>query len=348
MMNNLKTALHFSAKTSNTAISFLLLFLFCIETITLHAQDAFVKPTMYFGDTSRTGIPFAKDPYVIKFQGNYLMYYSIPPYKNPNSAIKAWGIGIARSKDLTNWEKIGEIAPQEEYEIKGICAPSLLVKNNTVHIFYQTYGNGKNDAICHATSTDGISFTRDLSNPIFHPSGNWTCGRAIDAEVVLFNNRYLLFFATRDTAYKIQYQGVASAPINTTFARNEWTQLTNYPIIQPEYPWEGKCVEAASTIVQSDGLYMFYAGAYNNEPQQIGVAFSKDGIVWKKLSDQPFLSNGKSGTWNESESGHPHIFRDEDGRSWLFYQGNNTKGKIWYLSKKEVKWNNHLPYLVKE
>ncbi len=35
---------------------------------------------MMFGDTTRLGRPFSKDPSVIKWQGRYLMYYSICPY----------------------------------------------------------------------------------------------------------------------------------------------------------------------------------------------------------------------------------------------------------------------------
>lgn len=38
--------------------------------------------------------------------------------------------------------------------------------------------------------------------------------------------------------------------------------------------------------------FMFYAGTYNNRPQQIGVAGSSDGIHWTKLSNKPFLVNG--------------------------------------------------------
>lgn len=34
---------------------------------------------MMFGDTSRTGTPFSKDPHVVRFGGRYLMYFSIPP-----------------------------------------------------------------------------------------------------------------------------------------------------------------------------------------------------------------------------------------------------------------------------
>ena len=36
-------------------------------------------PRMLYGDTSRVGVPFSKDPHVVNFKGRYLMYHSIPP-----------------------------------------------------------------------------------------------------------------------------------------------------------------------------------------------------------------------------------------------------------------------------
>jgi predicted GH43/DUF377 family glycosyl hydrolase len=306
-----------------------------------------VLPKMMFGDTSRIGVAFAKDPFVIKFQGKYLMYYSIPPYKDKSNPVQGWGLGIAESKDLNNWKKIGEVTPDGDYEKKGLAAPCAIVIDNQVNLFYQTYGNGKNDAICHAVSKDGIHFTRNATNPIFHPTGSWNCGRAIDAEIFKFQDKYMLYFATRDPDYKIQIQGVASAPANTNFNRDQWTQLTDAPILKPEYPWESECIEAAALVQKGDLLYMFYAGAYNNKPQQIGVAKSIDGIKWERLSNKPFLTNGDPGEWNSSESGHPHLFKDDNGRTYLFFQGNNDNGKTWYLSKVEVRWNEKGPYLSK-
>lgn len=298
---------------------------------------------MMFGDTSRTGVPFSKDPHVVNFDGRYLMYYSIPPQKGVEDS--GWNIGIAESSDLTSWEKVGEItpAPGADYEKKGLCAPGALVRDGKVHLFYQTYGNRENDAICHAVSSDGINFERNETNPIFKPTGEWNCGRAIDAEVCEFNDQYFLYFATRDPSYKIQIMGVAVAPKETNFNREDWQQACDAPILAPELPWEGECVEAASVTIQDGKMFMFYAGAYNNWPQQVGVAVSEDGITWKKLSDEPFLANGEPGEWNESESGHPHIFTDLDGRTYLFFQGNNDKGKSWYISNKELFWNNGTP-----
>ena len=131
------------------------------------------QPRMMYEDTSRRGVPFSKDPHVVNFQGRYLMYYTLPPRLDVSGS--GANIGIASSKDLVNWSKVGEITPEKNavYEKNGLCAPGALVRDGKIHLFYQTYGNGKNDAICHAVSTDGIHFDRDPSNPVFHPTGDW-------------------------------------------------------------------------------------------------------------------------------------------------------------------------------
>ncbi len=298
------------------------------------------KPDMYFTDFGDLGKPYAKDPQVIKIKDSYFMYYSLP-----GKDMKAWYIGIATSKDLKSWRRVADLRPSADYESKGICAPSVLVISGKVHIFYQTYGNNLNDAICHAVSDDGITFIRNTTNPIFKPTGDWTCGRAIDAEVIKFKDKFFLYFATRDKNYVIQQQGVAYTSLNSDFSRSSWTQALNEPILKPSLSWEKQCIEAASCIRRGKYLYMFYAGGYNNEPQQIGVARSKDGIKWIRLSKDPFLKNGLKGTWNESESGHPGIFEDTDGKTYLFYQGNNDLGKSWYISKVEVLWTKKGPKL---
>jgi predicted GH43/DUF377 family glycosyl hydrolase len=312
------------------------------------AQELAGRKIMMFGDTTRIGAPFAKDPHVIRFKGRFLMYYSIPGYTDKAGKLHGWGVGIAESRDLKNWNRIGEVNTDARatYEAKGFAAPCALVVKGKVHLFYQTYGNGTKDAICHAWSKDGISFTRNKTNPIFSPDGNWNCGRAIDAEVISFKGKYYLYYATRDPNFKIQMQGVTVAPGKTNFDKQVWTNISkDAPMLKPELSWERDCIEAASIINKNGELFMFYAGAYNNAPQQIGVAKSSDGINWTRLFDQPFLANGKPGEWNSSESGHPHIFDNPDGSSWLFFQGNNDNGKTWYLSNKEVFWENNLPVL---
>ena len=296
---------------------------------------------MLYTDTSRTR-SFAKDPAVIRHGNRYLLYYSMCPVGDGRAG-DGYGIGIAESTDLDTWTKIGEISPEQECEQNGICAPGAIVLDNPVHLFYQTYGNRENDAICHATSADGITFNRNLTNPIVKPTGDWNCGRAIDADVIDRDGELLLYWATRDPAYRLQLIGVSSAPLDSAFARDDWTQRCDGPILSPELDWEQECIEASAVCKWDGRLWQFYAGAYNNCPQQIGCAVSDDGLSWKRISDQPLLPNGKPGTWNSSESGHPYVFVDDDGSTHLFYQGNNDNGKTWTLSRATVDWSSGLP-----
>ena len=299
------------------------------------------RPKMYYTDDTH-GRAFAKDPDVARFGDRYLMYYTI---SRPGKGI---AIGIAESKDLNDWQKVGEVLPQADYEKNGIGAPGALVRDGKLHLFYQTYGNREKDAICHAWSEDGINFTRNETNPIFRPTGDWNCGRAIDADVIEFKGSCLLYCATRDPSYEIQKLVVASSPVDAGFTRESWKQLGSGSILEPELFWEKECIEAPSICEHDGKLYMFYAGGYNNEPQQIGCAVSTDGVTWPRLSELPLLPNGKADEWNSSESGHPGVFVDDDGQMYLFFQGNNNKGKSWFLSNMIVKWDAEMPYLVRQ
>ncbi|SFL65158.1 Glycosyl hydrolases family 43 [Paenibacillus sp. 1_12] len=301
---------------------------------------------MHFADNSR-GKPYSKDPAVVRFLDSYWMYYSIPSFEDGREQ-DGWAIGIAVSEDLHNWKTVGEIKPEHAYEKNGFCAPGAIVWEGSIHLFYQTYGNGPKDAICHAVSDNGIDFVRNATNPVFSPTGAWNNGRAIDADVIIFNEKLFMYFATRDPKGEVQIQGVATAALNSGFGRDAWTQACDDTILEPVYPWEGQCVEAAATCKRGDKLVMFYGGAYNNCPQQIGCAVSDDGIRWERLFTEPFLPNGEQGSWNSSESGHPFVFVDEaTDRTYLFYQGNNDMGKTWYLSNVEIVWEGHIPSVKK-
>ncbi len=295
---------------------------------------------MLFGDTSRVDRPFAKDPAVVHFAGKYFLYYSIPAGHGAG-----WGIGIATSSDLVSWNRLGSIPPESAAEQRGFCSPGARVLDGKVQLFYQTYGDGSKDAICHATSADGVHFQRDPTNPVFHPTGDWTSGRAIDAEIIEFSGKLFLYCATRDRANRVQMLCGAVADRHSDFGRASWKPLADGPILRPELPWEKTCIEAPAACVQDGRLFLFYGGAYNNSPQQIGCAVSTDGIHFRRLSDQPFLPNGPPGAWNSSESGHPFCFTDDDRQTYLFYQGNNDNGKTWWLSFVKIGWRGDRPFL---
>ena len=283
---------------------------------------------------------FAKDPAVVRFRGQYILYYSL------RHADGRFGVGIAVSDDLDHWTPWGEIPRTQDCEANGIAAPGAIVLNGQVHLFYQTYGNGRRDAICHAVSENGLDFRKNAENPVFRPSEDWCCGRAIDADVCVWKGRLHLYFATRDHGMRIQQIGGAWAALNSGFGKEAWTQLENRPLLKPEFNWEGECTEAPAAIVDQGKLYLFYGGSYNCTPQQIGCAVSADGIDFQRTSALPFIPCGLPGAWNSSESGHPFAFRDEDGRMYLFYQGSSDGGKTWYLSRVQLGFQEGRPILI--
>ncbi len=284
----------------------------------------------------------AKDPAVIRFKDKYFLYYTVR--YNPDLI----GVGIATSDDMENWTDIAEVPMEQDCEKTGIGAPAAIVLDGKVHLFYQTYGTGKNDKICHAVSSDGIHFTKNPDNPIYAPTDDWCCGRAIDADVCVFKDKLWLYIATRDHDMKIQKIGAAYADIDSDFSKSAWTQAHRGAVVAPEFKWEGECIEAAATIVNDGKMFMFYGGSYNCTPQQIGCAASTDGVLFEKIFTEPFIPCGKKGEWNSSESGHPYAFRDDDGRAYLFYQGSPDMGKTWYISKVEIAFDgNNVPYIVK-
>jgi beta-xylosidase len=144
---------------------------------------------------------------------------------------------------------------------------------------------------------------------------------------------------------QIQMLVAAAAPLNSDFSRATWTQLGDGPVLKPELPWETRCIEAPSVLRRGDTLYLFYGGGYNNDPQQIGCATSRDGVHWTRIFQEPLLPNGKPGEWNSSESGHPGVFVDDDGQTYLFYQGNNDRGRTWFLSWVKLGWQDGRPFI---
>ena len=288
---------------------------------------------------------FAKDPAVVRFHGVYYLYYTIKYSDDPFRI----GVGIARSQDMETWEDVDELPLTDECEKNGTGAPAAIILRGQVHLFYQTYGNGKLDAICHAVSRDGVRFEKDATNPVFRPGTDWCSGRAIDADVCPFNGKLFLYFATRDHEMISQKVGCAWAPMDSDFSRLAWTQAIPQSVLVPELKWEGQCIEAPATVVNEGQVFMFYGGSYNCTPQQIGCAVSDDGVFFRRIFTEPFLANGQPGSWNSSESSHPYTFRDDDGRVYLFYQGSADMGKTWYLSKVEISFDErNIPFIARK
>ncbi len=305
---------------------------------------------MQYGDSTRTGVPFSKDPTVIRLGDRYLMYYSVcdfspdraPAQPAPDQA--GWSSAIAESRDLVHWTRVGDLVLRDSHgeRIWGCVAPCVKVFDGVIHLFYQrrwTPAHGNNN-LWHATSEDGITFINTHDEPVFIPETSWSIDRSIDAEVFRVGDRMILMYATRDPSQTWQMLGMAEAPYGCDYGPDKWTNLSvDGPFLKPDFPWEQHCIEAPTVIKHKGYWYLFYAGAYNHERQQIGLAVSKDGRHFERIApDGLLLPPGEEGSWNAAESGHPGIFRDDDGSVYLFYQGKSSQTAPYRLSVCKVRF----------
>lgn len=305
---------------------------------------------MQYGDSTRTGVPFSKDPTVIRLGDRYLMYYSVCDFSPDRAPAQpalyqaGWSSAIAESRDLVHWTRVGDLVLRDSHgeRIWGCVAPCVKVFDGVIHLFYQrrwTPAHGNNN-LWHATSEDGITFTNTHDEPVFIPETSWSIDRSIDAEVYRVGDRMILMYATRDPSQTWQMLGMAEAPYGCDYGPDKWTNLSvDGPFFKPDFPWEQHCIEAPTVIKHKGYWYLFYAGAYNHERQQIGLAVSKDGRHFERIApDGLLLPPGEEGSWNAAESGHPGIFRDDDGSVYLFYQGKSSQGAPYRLSVCKVRF----------
>lgn len=171
---------------------------------------------MLFTDVSGTKKKFAKDPAVVHWQGRYYLYYSV--FLPDGVGKEVLGIGIAASDDMEHWKKLGNFPLTQPCEKNGVGAPGAIVLGEKIHLFYQTYGNGEKDAICHAWSEDGRTFEKDDTNPVFSPSAaagqsTRTCARS-GTECISILLRATMKWRCKKSALRARRSMAASAGAN--------------------------------------------------------------------------------------------------------------------------------------
>jgi len=67
-------------------------------------------------------------------------------------------------------------------------------------------------------------------------------------------------------------------------------------------------------------FYMFYLGMDRAQRQRLGVARSRDGVIWEKLRANPVLELGAAGAFDEVGLGEPAVW-SSGGAWWMLYTG---------------------------
>jgi beta-fructofuranosidase len=157
-------------------------------------------------------IPFFDD-------GTYHIFCLTPPAGTlyfPDRLRTTWR--HLRSTDLVRWEQLPDaLAPggDGDPDRDGVWTGSVLRAGDDLHIFYtgHTLEGEIPQSVCHATSQDGISWTKDPRNPISVPDPGRFEGKDWRDPFVFWNHleqRYWMLLSSRSTAHPAASRGVVA------------------------------------------------------------------------------------------------------------------------------------------
>ncbi len=138
---------------------------------------------------------------LIQYKGEYHVFYQHHPF-DENWGPMHWG--HVKSKDLVHWEHLPiALAPTEEYDKDGCFSGSAVDDDGVLTLIYtgNRFIDQEKDILdqcqCIATSTDGIHFRKESTNPVIpkHPEDG--SGHFRDPKVWKYNDFWYMILGTR-------------------------------------------------------------------------------------------------------------------------------------------------------
>jgi predicted GH43/DUF377 family glycosyl hydrolase len=260
------------------------------------------------------------DPSVIFENGIYKMWFS--GYDG-----SMWKIGYATSTDGAYWTNatgnpIFSNGSSVSWDGGGVKMPWVLKVGSTYHMWYIGYTTAGGEHIGHATSTDGVSWTRDTNNPVMttDPTIGWE-DKGLLQPCVLYENGQFVMYYTGKTGSDVRSIGVAYSDDGVA-----WLRDSRNPVIDRgnSSAWDVNDVSGGSVRFDGSFHHMYFAG---NSSTAWRVGYATWDANNKGHYTTPILDVSQLWPiqWNA-------ISWDEDvplGTTIMFQIATNTGGSIW-------------------
>lgn len=254
----------------------------------------------------------ATNPFVLKDSTTYRMWYRARDWTRNRMM-------YATSPDGVVWTKEGLVLDVQTppYYFDSVAGQSVMKDGSTYKMWFGggfwSGPFGMSGQIYLATSPDALSWT--IAGPVFAegPVGSW------DEAWVGYPT------VTRDPGgtYWLYYSGWDGTTTRIGGATSSdgmaFTRIGPNPVLDlgPANSWED--AELNMPVVEPGAPRTLWYSA-NGDKIRIGYATSADGVVWTKSADNPSLTEGPAGSWEDESVYGPGILID-GGTTWLYYGG---------------------------
>jgi predicted GH43/DUF377 family glycosyl hydrolase len=253
----------------------------------------------------------ALNPSVVVAKGSHWNFYS--GYDG-----KTWRTGLATSPDGLAWSKRGKVLSPDPQTWEGdyIAANGSVVHDG--NRFVHWYQGGRLPRIGYAWSDNGLQWTK-RSTPVLDvgPRSSWDERGVADPYVIREGDWFYMYFLGQDRARR-QRLGVARSRDGLS-----WEKYRDNPILELGAPGSFDETGLGEPAVWSEqGWYwMLYTARDRKEFRRLGLARSRDGVHWSRVSQQPVLAGSQP--WDSAVVCDPHVVRDATGTG--VYFGGGTK-----------------------
>ena len=195
----------------------------------------------------------AEDPYVVKSGSTYYLYAEDKQAGGENR-IRRW-----HSSDCESWTDDGQISGIGDHE----QSPVVWIEGETWYLIYEQFPTAPND-IRLATSSDGMSWTNEATNPVMSAGDtDWVTGAMVPDDIVKVDSTYYLLYHGYRSSTSFE-EGLATSTNLTT-----WTDSPNSPL---DFPGLGSLVPTAMLFYDTEWVILHNAwqtaskGVYRGYP----------------------------------------------------------------------------------
>jgi len=236
--------------------------------LTLSADGmAWNEPTVVLSGIPGTWEEDVNRPMILKKYSTYYMWFTGQQSANYSK------IGHARSHNGITWKRHASpvLVPELSWEAESIMC-SYVIYNEVSKMFYMYYSAGHQYepfAIGHASSKDGVNWTRTSPDPIFtaDKSVDWEKDRVTCPTVKYSGEYYYMFY--------IGFRDMHTAAIGIARSRNgvdSWERHPGNPILNStEHSWDSDAVYKPDLLYDGSKWMLWYNGR-RGVSEQIGLA----------------------------------------------------------------------------
>lgn len=203
-------------------------------------------------------------PIVVRDGNGYRMWYT-------GQTERSSDIGHATSADGVHWERQSTpvMRPTQPWEAEGLMCPHVERDAGGWRMWYSGGGLEEPVAIGHATSPDGLAWTKNEANPVLapEPANRWERERATGAQVVPYDGGFLAFY--------IGFEDIDTARIGLARSKDgltDWERHPSNPIVAPTAGgWDADACYKPFALLE-DGRWRLWYNGRQGDDERIGLA----------------------------------------------------------------------------